>query len=78
MDFTDVDSMLDDMVDLMDCLDDTGFGESVARDGNLLLVVIVKSWVNKQAGSWLAAQQWTTNQMPGQQVDQTLDNDYNS
>ena len=51
MDFTDVDSMLDDMVDLMDCLDDTGFGESVARDGNLLLVVIVKSWVNKQAGS---------------------------
>ena len=30
-------------------------------DGNLWVVVIVKSWVNKQAGSWLAAQEWTTN-----------------
>ena len=32
-----------------------------------------------QAGSWLAAQERITNQMPVQQVDQTLDNnDYNS
>ena len=27
------------------------------RDGNLQVVVMVKSWVNKQAGSWLAAQE---------------------
>ena len=39
----------------------------------LWVVVIVKSWVNKQAGFWLAAQEWTTNQKPGQQVDPTLD-----
>ena len=47
----------------------------VTRDGNLWVVVIVKSWVNKQPGSWLAAQEWTTNQKPGQQVDTTLEND---
>ena len=48
------------------------------RDGNLWIVVIVKSCFNQQAGSWLAAQEWTTNQKQGQQVDPTLDNDYNS
>ena len=37
-------------------------------------VVIVKSFVKKQAGSWLAAQELATNQ----QVDQTLDTEYNS
>ena len=47
------------------------------RDGNLWVAAIVKSCVNRQAGSWLAAQEWTTNQKPGQQVDTTLDNDYN-
>ena len=47
------------------------------RDGNLLVVVIVKSCVNKQTGSWLAGQEWTTNQKPDQQVDTTLVNDYN-
>ena len=36
-------------------------------------VVIVKTCVNKQAGSLLAAQEWTINQKPGQQVDPTLD-----
>ena len=41
------------------------------------LLVIVKSCFNKRAGSWLAAQEWTTNQKPGQQVDTALDNDYN-
>ena len=45
----------------------------MARDENLGVVVIVKSWVNKQAGSWLAAQEWTTYQKPGQEVDPTLD-----
>ena len=35
------------------------------RDGNLWVVVIVKSWVNKPAGSWLVTQEWTTNQKPG-------------
>ena len=48
------------------------------RDGILWVVAIVKSFVNKQAGSWLLTQEWTTNQKPGQQVDPTLDNDYNS
>ena len=43
------------------------------RGGNLLDVVIVKSYVNLQAGSWLAAQEWTTNQKPGQLIDPTLD-----
>ena len=47
---------------------------STSRDGNLNIVVIQKSCVNKQPASWL---QWTTNQKPGQQVDPTLDNDYN-
>ena len=47
------------------------------REGTLCVVVIVKSCVNKQAGSWLAGQEWTTNQKPGQQVDPTLDNDSN-
>ena len=47
-------------------------------DGNLRFVVIVKSWVSKQTGSWLAAQEWTTNQKPGQQIDPTLDQDYKS
>ena len=32
-----------------------------ARDGNLWVVVLVKSFVNKQVGSWLAAQEWTLN-----------------
>ena len=51
---------------------------SLAWDGNLSVVVIVKSCVKcKQAGSWLAVQEWTTNQKPGQQVDPTLDHDYN-
>ena len=45
----------------------------VSRDGNFWAVVIVKSCGNKQAGSWLAAQELTANQKPGQQVDQTLD-----
>ena len=53
------------------------YGLPDTRDGNLWVVVIVKSWVNKLAGSWLAAQEWTTNQKPGQQVDPTLDNEYN-
>ena len=48
------------------------------RGGNLWVGVIVKSWVNKQAGSWLATQEWSTNQKPGQQVDPILDSDYNS
>ena len=39
------------------------------------VVVIAKSCVNKQAGSWLAAQEWTTNRKPGQQFDPTLDID---
>ena len=43
------------------------------RDGNLWVVVIVKSCVNKQAGSCLASQEWKTNQKPGQQVDPILD-----
>ena len=43
-----------------------------------IVVVIVKSFVKKQAGSWLAAQECTTNQKPGQQVDPTLENDFNS
>ena len=43
-----------------------------------IYVVIVKSCVNNQAGSWLATQEWTTNQKQGQQVDPTLDNDHNS
>ena len=47
------------------------------RDGSLWVVVNVKSCVNKQAGSWSAAQEWTTNQKPDQQVDPTLDHDYN-
>ena len=46
--------------------------------GNLWVVVIVKSCVNKLAGSLLATQEWTTNEKPGQQVDPTLDNDYDS
>ena len=37
------------------------------------LYFTVKHWVNKQAGSWSAAQEWTTNQRLGQQVDTTLD-----
>ena len=46
----------------------------MAGDGNLWDVVIVKSWVNKQAGFWLAAQVWwTTKQKLGQQADPTLD-----
>ena len=36
------------------------------------IVVMLKSWVNKQAGSWLAAQELTTNQEPGQLIDSTL------
>ena len=48
------------------------------RYGNLSVVVIVKSCVKKQAGSWLAIQEWTTNKKPIEQVDPTLDNDYNS
>ena len=48
------------------------------RDGSLLVEVIVNSCVNNQAGSWLAVQEWTTNQKPGQQVDPALDSDYNS
>ena len=46
---------------------------SALWDGNLWIVVIVKICVNKQADSWLAAQEWTTNQKPGQQVETTLD-----
>ena len=37
------------------------------------VVVIVKSFVNKEAGFWLATQEWTTNQKPGKQFDTTLD-----
>ena len=48
------------------------------RDGSLWVVVIVKSCVNEQAGSWFATQEWTTNQEPGQQVEPTLDTYYNS
>ena len=33
----------------------------------------VKSCVNKQASSWIAAQKWTTDQKPSQPVDPTLD-----
>ena len=44
-----------------------------SRDGKFWVEVIVKSCVNKQDGSWLAAQEWTTNQKPGQQVDPALD-----
>ena len=55
-----------------------GGGGGGGRDGNLWVVVIVKNWVNKQAGSWLATQEWSTNQKLGQQVDPTLDNDYDS
>ena len=47
--------------------------ENSPRDGNLCVLVIVKSCVNKYAGSWLAAQEWATNLKPGQQVDLTLD-----
>ena len=43
------------------------------RGGTLWVVVIVKSCVNKRAGSWLSAQEWTTNQKPGRQVDPALD-----
>ena len=45
------------------------------RDGNLWVLVIFKSCVNKRAGSWFATQEGTTNQKPGQQVDPTFDND---
>ena len=48
------------------------------RDGNFCHVVIVKSCVNKQTGSWLATQECTTNQEPGKQIDPTLDDDSNS
>ena len=51
----------------------TDTNEAKTRGGNLWVVVIVKIWVNKQTGSWLAAQEWTTNQKPEQQVDPTLD-----
>ena len=34
---------------------------------------MVKSRVNEQAGSWLAALERRTNQKPGQKVDQILD-----
>ena len=47
-------------------------------DGNLWVVVIVKRCVNKQAGLWLAAKEWTTNQKPDYHVDPTIDNEYNS
>ena len=53
-------------------------GAKTSRDGNLWVVVIVKSCVNKQAGSGSAAQEWTTNQKPGQQGGTTLDFDTNS
>ena len=35
----------------------TTTSEQAHRDGNLWVVVIVKSWVNKQAGSWLVIQE---------------------
>ena len=51
---------------------------SPSWNGNLWVVVTVKTWVNEQADSWLAALEWTTNQKSGQQGDPTLDNDFNS
>ena len=35
-----------------------------------------QSWVNKNAGFWWSAQEWTTNHKPGQEVESTLDNEY--
>ena len=43
------------------------------RDGNLWVVVMVNRWVNKQAGSWLAAQDWSIpNQKPACLLTQLL------
>ena len=55
------------------CTPGGGRGTASYRDGNLWDVVIVKSCVNIQAGSWLATHEWPTNQKAGQQVDPTLE-----
>ena len=41
----------------------SSWGWASCRDGNLWVVVIVKSCINRQVGSWLAAQEWETSQV---------------